>query len=356
MKYRISVIGAGNGGQAIAGYCAASGCEVCLYNRELESVAPVVQTRCIELTGALEMRAEVAVVTDDMRTAVEFADIIMVVTTATAHRDVAGQMLPWLRDGQTIILNPGRTCGVLEMVNVFSERPALKVHLGEAQTLVFACRVTIPGRVNVIGVKEKVMLSGRNSAETKCLVESLNPIFPCFIGAENLIRTGLENIGAIFHPAVVLFNAATIERNTPFYFYRDMTPNVAAFIQKLDDERLAVGRAYGVELMSVTDWITYAYPNTWGDTLCERMQNNPAYYDILAPGSIFTRQLTEDIPTGIIPMAELGAVAGVATPLMNSIIEMSSALLGIDFRKNGRTLERLGLNSMGKEEIMDSLS
>ena len=34
---KITVIGAGNGGQAIAGYCAYQGYSVCLYDRSIEA-------------------------------------------------------------------------------------------------------------------------------------------------------------------------------------------------------------------------------------------------------------------------------------------------------------------------------
>ncbi len=353
---KITIIGAGNGGQAMAGHCASMGHAVCLYNRTLTTIEPIVATHLISLRGALQEEGKLSIVTNDIRKAVEFADIIMIVTTATAHKQIALQMLPYLRDNQIIVLNPGRTLGLLEVQNVIRQRENLHIHLAEAQTLVYACRILTSGIVNIIGVKERVLLAGINNKETEYITEQLKPIYPCFVPAKNVIQTGLENIGAIFHPSVVLFNAATIERNTPFYFYRDMTPNVASFIQKLDQERLEIGKAYGINLMSVFDWISYAYPNTWGDTLCERMRNNPAYYDILGPGSIFTRQLTEDIPTGIIPMRELGGLAGVKTPLMDAIIELSTALLNINFIESGRTLVNLGLSNIDKRQIIQLLS
>ncbi len=355
-KFRITVIGAGNGGQAIAGHCAALGYSVCLYNRSIFSLQSILKSKTIYLAGALQEEGKLDVITDDIKLATEFADIIMVVTTATAHHDVALQMCPYLKDGQVILLNPGRTFGVLEFRNILQMRPSLQVHIAEAQTLVYACRLLETGRINIIGAKDKVLLAGVNRKETDYIIEQLRPIYSCFVPAKNLIQTGFENIGAIFHPSVVLFNAATIERNTPFYFYRDMTPNVAAFIMKLDEERIRVGKAYEVDLMSVYDWIQYAYPYTLGDTLCERMKNNPAYYDILGPGSIFTRQLTEDIPTGLIPISEMGRIAGVKTPLMDSIITLSSALLGIDFMIKGRTLENIGLIGLDKKAIIELLS
>ena len=354
---KISIIGAGNGGQAIAGYCASIGMKVCLYNRNLEKIVPIMDSHRIELSGAICGEGFIDVVTQSMEVVASYSDILMVATTATAHREIAAQLCPYLTEGQIIVLNPGRTLGVLDFYSVIhSMRPDLKIFVTEAQTLVFACRIIEPGKVNVIGVKDKVLLAGRNRSETELVVQRLKSFFPCFIPALNLIQTGLENIGSIFHPAVVLFNAATIERNMSFYFYRDMTPEVASFIEKLDKERIEIGKAFGQKIMSVSDWIVYAYPATIGNTLCEKMKNNPAYHDILAPGTIFTRQLTEDIPTGLVPMSELGRIVNVQTPLMDSIITITSSLLNIDFRENGRTLQNLHIDKLNKSLLIDYLS
>lgn len=356
MIERITIIGAGNGGQAIAGYCASRGVKVCLYNRNLNKLGELISNLKIHLHGAINAEGVVDVITDDIKTAVAYSDMIFVVTPATAHHSLAQEMLPHLSNGQTIVLNPGRTFGTLEFQSVFSKRPNLNVVVAEAQTLLYACRLQQPGNINVIGVKERVPLVTDHSDKTKAIINNLSDLFPAFLPAPSLLQVGLENIGSIFHPAVILFNAATIERNEPFYFYRDMTPQTASVINQLDAERIAIGKAYGIELMPVEDWIVYAYPDTKGSGLCERMRNNPAYHDILAPGSIFSRQLTEDIPTGIIPMRDLGRIAGVDTPIMDAIITLSSALTGVNFTKTGRTLHNLGLDNLTKQELMKTIS
>ena len=218
--------------------------------------------------------------------------------------------------------------------------------------MVYACRVVENGLVNVIGVKDEVLLSGLPASDTDYILEKVNPIYPSFMKTDNVLHTSLENIGAMFHPCVLLFNAATIERNEIFWFYRDMTEQVSEFIEKFDAERLAVGKAYGIDLLGVKDWIKFAYKDTEGETLCERMRNNPAYHDIKSPSTIFTRQLTEDIPTGVLPIMQLGKAAGVDTPLLESMVHICEALLNMDLHTNGRSLKNLGLEGMNKEEIL----
>lgn len=354
---KIAVVGAGNGGQSIAGYLALMGYETALYDIDAKKVIQLKHKGGIELTGRIKGLGKIDTITTDIAEAVSGASIVMVTTVANAHSEIARSIAPYVTDGMIIILNPGRTCGALVFNQTLRNEGCTKrYYLGEAQTLVYACRIIENGKVNIIGVKDEVFLAGLPASDTDTILKAITPIYPCFIKADNVLHTSLENIGAMFHPCVCLFNAATIERQDEFWFYRDMTDRVAGFIEKFDAERLAVGKAYGINLLSVTEWIKFAYKDTKGDTLCERMKNNPAYHDIKAPGTIFTRQLTEDIPTGVLPIMELGKAAGVSVPLHESMINTIEALLGMDFHTNGRSLKNLGLEGKMKAEILNFIS
>ncbi len=355
-RFRITVIGAGNGGHAIAGHFGLLGHEITLYDRMPDALNEIEKAGGIELTEAIIGFGKVNGVTTSLKEAVKGAEIIMIATTADAHAEVARNITPYLQENQIIVLNPGRTCGAIEFRKVCNEFGLPnKVFIAEAQSLIYACRIEQPGKVRIIGVKDKVLLAALPSTDTSYITETLNHVFNCFIPVQNVMVTSLENIGAIFHPSVVLFNAATIERGQSFFFYNDMTPRVAVFLEKMDKERLAIGKAFGIQLTSATEWISLAYPNITGDDLCSKMKSNPAYYKILAPNKLESRLLLEDIPTGILPMMELGKLAGVETPLMNAVFAMSEHLLDKDFRLTGRTLENLGLDSKNIKEILISL-
>lgn len=349
----IAIIGAGNGGQAFAGHLASIGFKVRLYDRDFSKVGQLNATKKIILKGSFQLEGRIEFASSNIQEVICGAEIILVATTATAHRLLADQMAPLLSEGQIIVLNPGRTCGALEFRNTLEEAGlSTRVYVAEAQTLVYACRLVENGIVNIIGVKDKVLLSAYPASDTPHVLKALKPIFPCFYAAKNVLQTSFENVGAMFHPTVVLFNEAAIERGESFFFYRDMTDGLARIIEEADRERIAVAAAYGVSPITAYDWVSYAYNGVKGRNLCERMQNNPAYYEILAPTTIDCRQITEDIPTGIIPFAELGKAAGVPTPLFDSLIAICSILHKKDYRKEGRTLKRLGLDGLSAEEIV----
>lgn len=185
------------------------------------------------------------------------------------------------------------------------------------------------------------------------MMDKLLSVLPGLIPAKSILETGLENIGAILHPPVILFNAAAIERGHLFYFYSEVTPSVAEFIRKVDEERLALGEKLGMRLRSASDWISYAYEGIGGETLLEKMRNNPAYRDVKAPISLDTRLIFEDIPTGLVPMWDMGSRLGLNMPLMESLIEIFSGLSNRDWKASGRRLEYLEVEFEDVQELLN---
>lgn len=352
---KIAVIGAGNGGQAMAAHFSLLGHEVSLYSRDITKLSKAILQKGIELTGEISGFGIIHLITNNIELAISDAELIMITTVASAHRSVAEKIAPFVKSGQIIVLNPGRTLGALDFTQSLYENTNVKVYIGEAQSLIYACRIEADAFVRVIGVKDRVMFSAYPSSDTDYILQKINGVFNCFIKASSILQTGLENIGAILHPAVVLFNAAAIERGNTFYFYNDMTPAIASFLEKLDNERLLVGKSFGITLHSVSDWVSYAYSDIEGNSLCDKMQHNKAYYKIQAPTKLNSRLLTEDVPTGILPIIELGKMNNVKCPLMTSVLSLTEGLLEVDFVKNGRTLKNLKIDELSKDDFLKTL-
>ena len=178
---KIAVIGAGNGGQTMAGHLSMMGYEVCLYDIDVEKMDVLKKSGGIQLEGCLHGYGKVGCITTDIEEAVTGAEIIMITTVANAHRAVAKSLTPYLVDGQIIVLNPGRTCGALVFKQSLKQQGCTKrIYLAEAQTLVYACRVIENGHVNVIGIKDEVLLSGLPAKDTDYILEKLSPISPVY--------------------------------------------------------------------------------------------------------------------------------------------------------------------------------
>jgi len=353
MSKKIAIIGAGNGGMAMAAHLALKGHEVNLYNRTPDKLIPIREQGGIFLEGSVEGFGRLNKVTPDIAEAIDDVNVIMVTVPAVGHRDVARSCAPYLRDGQIIVLNPGRTGGALEFSQALYEFGArAEVIIAEASTFIYACRKAGPCTAHIFDVKKKVFVAALPSIKTGYVLDALYDVYPEFIAAESVLETSLNNIGAIFHPAPTLLNAARIETTGgAFEYYRDgISPSVAQIIQRMDDERIAVARALNVRCISALEWMKVSYGVEAGD-LYSAIQQNEAYKGITAPAVANSRYIFEDVPCSLVPLSALGRLAGVATPTIDSIINLASVMTGTDYRAEGRTISKLGIDDMSMYEI-----
>jgi len=349
----ICVAGAGAGGLAMAAHLSLLGCRVSLYNRSSARIEPVQETGAIRVSGELTGTARIPVVTTDPAEALKGSDLVMVVIPASGHREMAQRLGPHLEDDQVVILNPGRTGGALEFVATLkglgiSSRPIV----AEAESLLYACRVVDPACVHVFSVKNSIRVAALPAYLTPEVVSVIGRCLPQFVPGDNVLKTSLDNIGSVFHPALTIMNVAWIEeRHGDFeYYHEGASPSAAKVLEALDAERVAVARALGIGAHSAREWLYLAYSAS-GKDLYEAIQSNPGYSGIRAPNRLNHRYITEDIPMSLVPMASLGEQVGVAVPTMRAFIHLASLLSERDYWGEGRTVERLGLAGLSVQQI-----
>lgn len=350
---RWCVVGAGHGGLCLAGHLGLMGYEVSLYNRTDEPLAGVRWQGGVMLSGAVEGFGPVSLATSDIGRAVAHADIIMVVTPATAHRALATAMAPHLKDGQIIILNPGRTGGALELRQVFQSLvPQLNIVVGEAQTFLYASRAISRTEGRIFKIKNAVPLATLPACWIPDTLRILNDAFPSFVAGNNVLSTSLENIGAVFHPALTLMNAGWIEATGGNfeYYLQGITPTIARMLEQVDAERIAVATALGLQSVSAREWLYRSYDSP-GFTLHEAIHNTGAYSGIKAPPTIAHRYISEDVPMSLVPMSEMGRLFGIPTPTIDLVIQLASMVHGCDYRARGRTVEHMGIANLSIRQI-----
>jgi len=350
---RFCVLGAGHGGMAMAGHLGLMGVSVKLFNRSEPRLEPIRLTGGIEVTGEVEGFSPIAVATTDIAEAVDETDVLMVVVPANGHRFMAEKVAPHLREGQIVVLNPGRTGGAFEFRNILKQcHVEADVIVAEAQTLIYASRAMNPAQVKIFGIKNTIPVAALPGQRTVEVVRVLRKVYPQFVPGDNVLKTSLDNIGAIFHPALTVLNAARIESTRgEFQFYMDgITPSLSKILEALDAERVAVAAALGIRAMPAREWLYVAY-DAAGKTLYEAIQNNPGYAGIGAPAFVDHRYIWEDVPMSLVPIASIGDVLGVETITMDAMIHFASLLNDTDYWAVGRTAERMGLAGLTVREI-----
>ena len=78
----------------------------------------------------------------------------------------------------------------------------------------------------------------------------------------------------------------------------------------------------------------------------------PGFRGIKAQDELHHRYLTEDVGYSLVFLADLAARLDVPTPVIDSLITVTSVVLARDFRAEGvRTLKTLGLDKLSAKDL-----
>lgn len=344
---KVAIIGAGNGGQAMAAYLKMKGCTVTLQNRSQEPLLSIVRCGGITLTGVEQGKYMPDRMTCDIGEALCGASYIMVCLPANSHRELAAMMAPHVVKGQTIVLNPGRTFGAYEMHTVLRKTGAAEgVNICETDTFLFTCRAYPSHIAHLFYIKRQTKLAALDRRHTAQALEPLRIFFPNLIAAQSTLETGLNNFGMILHPAPTLFNIARIESGTPFFHYAEgITPIVATFLHRMDVERMQIAHAIGAPAYAIEEWIFRTYGVT-GNDLYTLLQSNPAYRGVEGTSSVRGRYIEEDVMTGIVPMLALARHMGLTAPTLQAVLDMSTTLFEMDYYRLGRSEHTMDMDDL----------
>ena len=352
---RYTVIGAGNGGKAMAAHMALMGNEVTLYNRTFANIEVIAERGGIDLDnpGGISGFGKLVKVTDNIGEALEGAHVVMVVVPSSGHRDIAAAAAPYLRDGQIVLLHPGRTCGAIEFAQVLRENNCPgKPIVAEAETFIYASRSEGPSHARIFRIKESVPLAALPATKNRAVLDAIHHVYPQYIDGGNVLKTGLNNMGAVFHPTITLLNAGWIETtHGDFEFYIDgVSPSVAKLLETVDRERCTVASSLGIRARTGLEWLAMAY-DARGENLHDAIHNQSGYYGIKAPATLNHRYLFEEIPMSLVPIASLGLRYGVSVRGIDAIIKLACIIHNTDYWRKGRTLEKLGIKDLSIEEL-----
>jgi opine dehydrogenase len=345
---RIAVIGAGNGGHAMAAHMTLKGFPVHFYEmpRFAGNLRPAQERGGIELTGVVGegfMRPEL--MTTDMAEAVKGASHIFVTTQALGHEEVAKLSASHLEENQTVILFPG-SGGSLQFAKTLRDAGVTKkVYLAETVTLPYACRLQGPAHINVHhGQAIQDVIAAFPAVDNEAVIDSARPAYPNFTATTHALEVALYNPNILLHPIGVIFNLGRIEFSKgEFWMYKEgFTPSVMKLLYSLEEEKMGLLRALGLEPERFEDFYEYRYQEKWSDF---------ATVSSKGPFSANTRYISEDIPIGMVLWASLGDMLGVPTPTARALIQVSSVIHDTDYWQGGRTVEKLGLAEMTVEEL-----
>lgn len=347
---RCGVVGAGNSAHALSCYLARQGHRVYLYARRAQQLAHLGPLPRLRASGQIEGTFPLAGAGSDPRLLAQECSTLFVCTTATAYPNVIEQIGPFLHGGHTLILFSSKLCGSLEVERCLLQLGKPEVAVIETDAL-FACRLQADHSIWVRGFKGWNLFCSPRLSQTQAHRALIQRFFPQLEPAHNLLHRGLSDFGALAHALTVLVNVNSVDRGDPFlFYYQGFTENTVVLLEQLDGEFQSLARAYGCALLSASQLLHRYYQCETG-SLLQAMRTVPNYRHSLAPTTLSTRYLSEDVSCTLVPAQQLARLAGLETPMLDSIVAMASVLHRVDYRQQGRTLEKLGWGGCSAQEI-----
>jgi len=359
MIKKIAVLGAGNGGCAFSGHLAMKGFEVRLFEHpEFEkNIEEIRERNGIELIGKVKGFGKLSNVTTNIKDAIQGADVVMVVVPAFAQSVIMEMALPYLEDGQIVVFNPDNY-GSLRFMKMIKEEGIKKnIRVAGTASLLYATRKESPSKVNIFAVKSIMPVGVLPSKDTEYVIKSLKEMFSEFIPASNILKVDIENGNMMIHCPTAVLNAGRIEstKGNFMFYWEGMTESVCRVMEEMDKERIKVGKKLGLKIESLLEGLRQYYKSEKAgkdlhDFLVHSRVHGGRGPD--APKDLKHRYLSEDVPYGLVAVSSFGKLVNVPTPIIDSIIILSSIMNGEDYTKSGITIEKIGLSNKTIEEMM----
>lgn len=342
---KIAILGAGNAGCAVSADLSLKGHEVTLIKTSNslhnENYDYLINNNN-EITlweNDIERKTNIHDVTTNLEK-IKGKDVVIIYIQTNYHEKLIKRMAEYVEDGQIIIINPG----YLSTAFFLKYCKDKDITVVEATSSFIDCRIASPGYVkagfrnvrNPVSVYPK-----KNKKMAKEKLSALDFHFHYF----DPIEIALHNPNLIVHTVGAIMSIPRIEKTNGDYcmYWEVWTPSVWKILEQLDDEKMNVLESLGYDRLPYVEACKYRntlHDDRDGKEIFMWYANMPTRAK--GPTKVDSRYISEDVPQGLVMLEALGKKLQVATPICTSLIEIASAALGRDLRKEGRTLEVLG--------------
>ncbi|MCC6531561.1 MAG: NAD/NADP octopine/nopaline dehydrogenase family protein [Burkholderiales bacterium] len=346
----VAVLGAGPIGRMTAAFLASQGHAAAIWSPSGQGSAPLAARSnlrgrgVIEYTGALRGRAEVAVL--DVAEAVADYEVIVVALPGHAYAGVLPAILEHVGADHVVIASGALSLLALwihERAGAGTARPTV---VSWGTTLGTARRVD-DADVEINTLRSSFELAAIPAARGESALRLCESLFGArFRLVPNVLTTALSNINPVAHAAEALPNLTRMERAEHWFLFDCLTPAAARIAEAIDRERLAIARAYGLEVRSLEEHYHLSYHVPRGSVAEIAAAIHARDGAPPGPKTLEHRYLLEDMPYGLVFYEALARLAGVAVPVMSAAITFAGAAYARDFRCENSLLADLALDRL----------
>lgn len=348
LENKVIILGCGNGGMALAADLKLKNAKVALWAdpEHANKLNRIKKEGCIVFNeGGEQFAVQPDLLSCDLSEILSFGDIIYNCTTMPVHVSLFKKLasnIDYFGATKLLINLSGVFSGIDQYLNVSNRNIFKKIKVYDTSTFPYACRAGKSNDVVVLGRKSELAIAPLFSTDDCYLDLIPDECKPSLFQPEiNTFKLGLLGTNAIFHSATVLFNARLIDSGNSFLFYKEgISKKTSLLHEALDGERIMLGKAMGYELNRCVEDDNKLYGTNFVNSY-DFSVNSSVHHNIKAPATLEHRFVTEDVAYGLVPLAALGKLYGVELPNIESVINIFSTIMGIDYYQCGRHLAGL---------------
>lgn len=351
---KISILGAGNAGCAVAADLTLQGHEVTLiktshamhddnffYLQQNNGKMTLNEFGDYKTAHIHKLTRDVAEIGD--------SEIVIIYIQTNFHEQLIERIAPYLKDDQILLINPG----------YFSTAYVLKhcsknIIIAEAESSFIDGRIMEPGlfRVGFRNVRNPIGIYPASRREEA--IAKLDQLGERLVYLNSVAEAALHNPNLIVHTVGSVMSIPRIEKSKgEFCLYHEAytrdNPATWRIVEALDAEKMNVLEALGFERLSYVEACKYR------NSLDEGINAREVFLDYAemptrakGPTKVDSRYISEDVPQGLVMLEAIASSLSIPTPICSGLISIASAALGRDLRAEGRTPEKLGVGNIRK--------
>jgi len=381
----VTIIGAGPSGLALAADLQLRGHAVLVYTHPTHrrQADRILQNSSIIHVTGLDSSFSSALsipitLTTCITAAVTFSPLLILTVPSTGQETI----LHTLREtnlslqNHTLLAIPGNLISLLPEV--------LSLDLGwiiETNLSPYSCRLDtsqVTPTLSILGKKSTLWCSGSLQLPHR-LVLVVECLLPCKITwTASILETSLGNVNGVFHPLMMLMNTGWLEssssgsgsargngkrkgkgkkkRRENFLLYaQGLSPSVARAMDSLDKVRINIAQTMGYDFatQSAVEISNACYAQRFGDAVSLARGSGP-HRTLRAPDEgLAHRNVVEDVPDLLVCWMGLAEKLGVDATPIKAVVGLAEMATGKDFVREGRGLQRLGLEGMTRDELVE---
>ncbi len=350
---KIAILGGDAEARMLAAVALAAGLEVSLFSAYGSELAALRSRGAITLRGAgpigsfhVDQSSGPSIQTSaELDTAINAAEVIILTGPVHKQRTYAMVLADHLHEGQVVVLPNARTFGCVEV--------AWLLRIGGCQAAVTL--VDIPGLPFWVNEQNGALHLARRSAvaaaclpaQNKAVLSGLAAIFPNLTAVHSALHSGFHDGSSVVDAPALLLGGCALPSGGPEVPYGGVAlaqnhnfrnllgDGHISLITALWQERCRIAQAYGVRDLAAVETLLDQYAGT---AQGEGMRAVPSVAESHA-------MLRSAIIGSLAPLVSAAALAGIATPLTQSMIQLGSALLDGDLQSAGRRLDNIGIQA-----------